>query len=67
MCEGGPNLLGQMHLADLVDELFVTISPQLVGGAALGLLGPIPEAARRFTLHRAVEDDSNLLLTYRRA
>jgi riboflavin biosynthesis pyrimidine reductase len=67
MCEGGPNLLGQLHLADLVDELFVTISPQLVGGAALGLLGPVPEAPRRFAVHRALEDDSNLLLTYRRA
>ena len=67
MCEGGPTLLGQLHLADLVDELFVTISPQLVGGTALGLLGPVPESPRRFALHRALEDGGNLLLTYRRA
>lgn len=66
MCEGGPTLLGQLHEADLIDELFVTISPQLVGGLALGLLGPVAETPRRFTLHRALEEEGNLLLTYRR-
>jgi riboflavin biosynthesis pyrimidine reductase len=31
LCEGGPHLLGQLIGADLVDELFLTIAPQLAG------------------------------------
>jgi riboflavin biosynthesis pyrimidine reductase len=31
LCEGGPHLLGQLLGADLVDELFLTIAPQLAG------------------------------------
>ena len=31
LCEGGPHLLGQLVRADLVDELFLTIAPQLAG------------------------------------
>jgi len=31
LCEGGPHLLGQLLAAGLVDELFLTVSPQLVG------------------------------------
>ena len=65
MCEGGPHLLGQLHRAGLVDELFVTISPQLVGGSALGLLGPVEEAPHRLALHPVLEEDHDLLLTYR--
>jgi riboflavin biosynthesis pyrimidine reductase len=33
LCEGGPSLLGSMVAADLVDELCLTLSPRLVGGA----------------------------------
>jgi riboflavin biosynthesis pyrimidine reductase len=67
MCEGGPNLLGQMHAADLLDELFVTLSPQLVGGDRRGLLGDVAAHPRPFTLHRVLEADGFLFLTYRRA
>ncbi len=42
LCEGGPHLLGQLAEARLVDELFLTVSPQLVGRSTsaprLGLL-----------------------------
>lgn len=31
LCEGGPHLLGQLLEADVVDELFLTIAPQLAG------------------------------------
>ncbi len=31
-CEGGPHLLGELVSADLLDELFVTITPILLGG-----------------------------------
>ncbi len=31
LCEGGPRLFGQLLAAGLVDELFLTVSPQLAG------------------------------------
>lgn len=42
LCEGGPTLLGDLVRRDLVDELFLTISPVLGGGApeATLLAGP---------------------------
>ena len=36
LSEGGPNLMGQLVRARLVDELFLTLSPQLVGRTAAG-------------------------------
>lgn len=32
VCEGGPTLLSHLLAADLVDELFLSITPQLAGG-----------------------------------
>jgi riboflavin-specific deaminase-like protein len=32
LCEGGPHLNGQLLLAGLVDELFLSLSPKLAGG-----------------------------------
>lgn len=34
LCEGGPTLNAHLLAARLVDELFLTINPQLIGGAA---------------------------------
>ena len=34
LCEGGPSLFGQFLTAGAVDELCLTVSPQLVGGTA---------------------------------
>lgn len=34
LCEGGPHLLGQLLEAHLVDEMFLTIAPQLAGRSA---------------------------------
>lgn len=65
LCEGGPSLLGQLHAADLLDELFLTTSPVLVGGDRLGLLGSTPEHPRHQRLHRLLEADGALLHTYR--
>ena len=67
LCEGGPSLLGQLHREDLLDELFVTISPTLVGGSTVGLLGHHAALARGVQLHRVLEADGSLLLTYRRS
>ncbi len=67
LCEGGPTLLGQLHRLDLIDELFVTVAPALVGGESVGLLGHGNELLRRRTLHRLLEDEGSLFCTYRRA
>jgi riboflavin biosynthesis pyrimidine reductase len=66
LCEGGPHLLGQLHEGDLIDELFVTFSPHLVGGGRTGLLGAARAELHRMSLHRLLEDDGFLLATYRR-
>jgi riboflavin biosynthesis pyrimidine reductase len=31
LCEGGPHLFGELLRADLIDELFLTVAPQVVG------------------------------------
>src|SRR5205085_10251340 len=51
LSEGGPHLLAELVAADLLDELFLTIAPQLVGrdGPRLGLvegIGLMPSDAR---------------------
>ncbi|MGH2382054.1 MAG: dihydrofolate reductase family protein, partial [Candidatus Limnocylindria bacterium] len=33
-CEGGPHLFGQLLAAGCVDELFLTLAPQLAGRSA---------------------------------
>ncbi|RHA41313.1 dihydrofolate reductase family protein [Cellulomonas rhizosphaerae] len=42
LAEGGPGLLGQLVAQGLVDELFLTWSPLLVGGPAPRILGDGP-------------------------
>jgi len=45
LCEGGPTLHGALQTAGLVDELFLTIAPKLVGGDAPRIIegGALPE------------------------
>ena len=65
LCEGGPTLNGALFGAGVVDELFLTISPTLVGGPApLTILeGRIELTALELqTLHEAGGD---LFLRYR--
>ncbi len=66
LCEGGPTLLGDLHAADLVDEYFVTLAPNTVGGDQVGFLGGTPAVARGLRLHRLLEQDDVLLGTWRR-
>lgn len=65
LCEGGPNLLGQLADHHLLDELFVTVSPLLVGGEQVGLLGGQGPMHRSLSLHRVLSDEGSLFLTYR--
>lgn len=65
LCEGGPHLNADLLAADLVDEVFLTVSPLLVAGPAPRIVaGPAP--TRRLTLREVREHDSELLLRYRR-
>jgi riboflavin-specific deaminase-like protein len=48
LCEGGPTLFGSLVAEGLVDELFLTLSPKLVGGEgnpAIVSGPPLPEPA----------------------
>ncbi len=46
LCEGGPLLHGRMREQGLVDELFLTIGPKLVGGTGPRILeGTLPDVA----------------------
>jgi riboflavin biosynthesis pyrimidine reductase len=66
LCEGGPTLFGTLLEADCVDELCLTISPQIEAGAARRIAaGAIPQA-RRMGLRHALVSGSTLLLHYLR-
>jgi len=67
-CEGGPRVNGALLEAGLVDEVFVTIAPALVGGDGLRLTRTSTPAERfDLMLVSALTHDSELLLRYRRA
>jgi riboflavin biosynthesis pyrimidine reductase len=42
LCEGGPILFDAMLAEDVVDELFLTLAPALVGGQELGITAGVP-------------------------
>jgi 5-amino-6-(5-phosphoribosylamino)uracil reductase len=68
VCEGGPTLLGRLVAEGLLDEYLLTLSPRLVGGGDVGLLGPVemPQGAgTEMALHRAHAHGDELLLSYR--
>ena len=62
--EGGAALNAAMAEADLVDEINLTISPLIVGGAGKRLTSGAPDMLRRFTLEHVLEDDGFLFLRY---
>ena len=67
LCEGGPTLFGALLRAGLVDELFLTLAPKLVGGTSgpAVVSGPPPEVPVGVTLASALERDGSLFLRYR--
>jgi len=65
--EGGPRLNGALLEADLIDELNLTISPQLAGGDGPRLTSQAHAASRRMQLAHVMEDDSFLFTRYVRA
>jgi riboflavin biosynthesis pyrimidine reductase len=73
LSEGGPHLLGELLAADLLDELFLTLSPQLVGRDGEGRLGLVegvtlgPRDGRWQELQSVRRSDDHLFFRYRRA
>jgi riboflavin biosynthesis pyrimidine reductase len=62
--EGGSLLNAAMVEADLVDEINVTISPNIVAGAGPRLVQSSHDVLRRFQLAHVCEDDGFLFLRY---
>ncbi len=67
LCEGGPTLFGALLRDRLVDELFLTLAPKLVGGTSgpAVVSGPPPEAPVSARLASVLERDGSLFLRYR--
>ncbi len=66
LCEGGPTLFSALVHASLVDELFLTLAPTLVGGTSgpAVVSGPPPEAPVHVKLASVLERDGTLFLRY---
>jgi riboflavin biosynthesis pyrimidine reductase len=70
LCEGGPHLSCELFAAGLIDELFLSVSPKLVGGEpmrgeALRILAGVElEPPVELELLGALESDSQLFLRY---
>ncbi len=71
LCEGGGELNGALFRADLVDEIHLTICPQIVGGKTAPTIAdgedvPHLSAAREFKLRSAKRIKDEMFLVYRR-
>jgi riboflavin-specific deaminase-like protein len=66
LCEGGPSLNGALLRRDLVDEVFLTLAPVLVGGGAPRIVVGDLHEPRPFRLVELREHEGELLLRYRR-
>ena len=66
-CEGGPRLFGSLTVADLVDELDMSLAPLLAAGNAGRIsTGPLPDQPQRMRLASVLHADSLLMLRYLR-
>ncbi|QWT23371.1 pyrimidine reductase family protein [Subtercola sp. PAMC28395] len=66
-CEGGPSLLGDLIAADELDELCLTLSPVLEGGAGPRIShAPQPSVPRSLTLEHLLLADSMMFTKYSR-
>lgn len=62
--EGGPLLNAALVEADLVDEINVTISPNVVGGVGPRLVHAARDVLQRYRIATVCEDDGFLFLRY---
>ena len=65
--EGGPGLNGALLDADVIDELNLTISPQLAGGDGPRVVSHATAMSRRMRLAHLLEDDGFLFARWVRA
>lgn len=61
LCEGGPDLHGTLVDLDLVDEVCLTVSPHLLGGAAKRMTEGARPVELPMRLGHAIDDDGVLL------
>jgi riboflavin biosynthesis pyrimidine reductase len=64
--EGGPGLNASMAQADLIDEINLTISPNVAANNEPRLLSEASPILKRFTLLHILEEDGFLFLRYAR-
>jgi riboflavin-specific deaminase-like protein len=65
LCEGGPTILGALLVEGLVDELFLSLAPRLVGGHGLGVVeGPALLAPAELDRAWVLESEGVLFLRY---
>jgi riboflavin biosynthesis pyrimidine reductase len=65
--EGGATLNGALAAADLIDELNLTLSPQLAGGDGPRVTGGATQLSHRMRLAHVLEEDGFLFTRYVRA
>lgn len=63
LTEGGPQLLGQLIEADLLDELCLTVAPVLVNGSGRRIAAGTQEAQVRMRPAHVLSDDQGYLYT----
>ena len=66
LCEGGPHLFGSLLVADVVDELCMTLEPSLEAGTARRIAAGILPDPRGLELVHVLRSGSTLLLRYAR-
>lgn len=64
LCEGGPILFGALAAVDLIDDLCLTVSPQLAGAGAGRIAAGSPGPAHPLRLAHVLAADDVLLLRY---
>ena len=69
LCEGGPTLLDELVLRDLIDEMCVTIAPRLAGTGQSATSAVLPQlpAPTELSLHHVLTHQGYLFLKYGRA
>ncbi|MET8676614.1 pyrimidine reductase family protein [Streptomyces sp. NPDC004647] len=66
LCEGGPTLLAQLAVAGLLDELCLSVSPQVTAGPGKRIThGSVPGAPLHLQLAGLLEEDGFLFARYR--